>query len=426
MALLIKLHNICCTQRLKFIVTLIIIISLTPLMGATKVQPLQLKQAYDNEPISSKTWEEIDIAWNNPFNPNKPNTAQLLRPIKYAHKYGLFVGKHIYMNLAEFGVPHTLITVIRIKPLTTWKVHRLLHGKQPVIGLYIHQTMDVRTYRFTDKRGHITTIHVTPNHPFYVKNLHAYLPINQITDTIPLEGKKHQRIYLVCPFHHFRHCGIPYQPSKLKTVYNLEVYRQHHFRVSNFQIKVHNSGAYTQRLVFQENQSSSLLESNMTLTRNKSSLSEAFEGAPLFTVEQLTQEAQEARIPVELYTQLKNLDIQARKSSNTIGNYAGLADDLVIERRLSLTHPVNQNLTEAIDTLLASRDWRSIQWVRHRNGGELTILRPKLRRRIAMRAHRQEEQLSNLNTTLRRFSREKSERNLYLAVQEIKATLARF
>ena len=188
--------------------------------------------SYDNVPISTKTWEEIGIKWDNGY-------GKLLRPISYAEKHGLTAGECRYFNLTEFGVPHAKITITYTKPLLKWQVHQLLHDKQPVIGIYIHQTKDVRTYRFTDKHGHISTLNVTPNHPFYVKSLHAYLPISHITNTMSLDGVQHQSLYLLCLRH--QHCGVIYEPNKFKTVYNLEVAQQHFFRVGVDEIRVHNS-----------------------------------------------------------------------------------------------------------------------------------------------------------------------------------------
>ena len=188
---------------------------------------------YDNVPITAKKWEQIDIKWSNGY-------GKLLRPIAYAHRHHLVLGQQRYFNLSEFGIPKAKITVTHIGRLSKSQIHQLIHGRRPVIGIYIHRTMDVRTYRFTDKHGHITAIHATPNHPFYVANLHSYLPINQITDTMALESKQHQQIHLVCLNRH-QHCGIPYQPNKAKIVYNLEVYQKHCFRVSHAEIKVHNS-----------------------------------------------------------------------------------------------------------------------------------------------------------------------------------------
>ena len=202
---------------------------------------------YDNALITAASWEEIDITWPNPFNPKIPNSAKLLRPTAYAHEHNLMVGKQVYLDLTELGVPKARITVTRIKSLKKVKINQLFRGKNPVIGFYVHQTINVRTYQFKDSQGRIIRLHATPTHPFYVANLHTYLPIRQITAMMALEGKQHQPVYLVCHNRLHRHCGIPYQPGKVITVYNLEVYQQHMFRVTRALIRVHNSQTITRR-----------------------------------------------------------------------------------------------------------------------------------------------------------------------------------
>ena len=195
-------------------------------------------------PITAKTWDEVDISWYNPFNPKQPNAAQLLRPINYIKQTGLIINRKLFMDLSEFGVPEAKVTVSAIHPIpqqTIDKMYRLSKSTKPIIGVYVHQTDDVRMYHFIDRKGHISIIHATPNHPFYVSSLRAYIPITQITNTMSLTGNHDQKVYLICPPHQYNHCGTAYRPHKVKTVYNLEIYRHHFFRVGEYHIKVHNS-----------------------------------------------------------------------------------------------------------------------------------------------------------------------------------------
>ena len=198
---------------------------------------------YDNVPITASSWEEVDIAWPNIFNSNIPNTAKLLRPINYAHQHGLVMGAHINMKLGELGVSNAVITITAVRHLsqqTVDQIHRLQQGEKPIIGVYVHQTNDVRTYHFKDKQGKISTIDATPVHPFYVKNLQAYLPISQVTDNMQLVGKKNEAIHLICPRNKHQKCGLPYHKGKIIPVYNIEVYQRHFYRVGHDAIKVHN------------------------------------------------------------------------------------------------------------------------------------------------------------------------------------------
>lgn len=201
--------------------------------------------SYDNHHISAKTWEEVDISWYNKFNPKKPNYARLLRPIIYAHHYGLVQHGQIRMNLSEFGVPNADVTIDKVKPLYQKSIStdkQLSSLTSNVIGLFVHQTNDVRTYRFRDSKGSISIIHATPNHPFYVENLHAYVPINMVSDTDKLMGHSDKIVHLSCSQGKHIHCGLPYRRGKTTTVYNIEVYQHHIYRVSKNEILVHNGG----------------------------------------------------------------------------------------------------------------------------------------------------------------------------------------
>ena len=219
----------------------IVVIFLLSLCSIAYGHPYAL--SYDNKPITAKSWEEVDISWYNPLNHKIPNTAKLLRPIDYANKRGLVVGGHVHMKLGEFGVPNAQITVTAVKPLSqkrAYSIHHLPNGDKPIIGVYIHQTNDVRTYTFKDAKGKLSILHATPVHPFYVKNLHVYLPISKVTNSMQLVGKNNEIIHLLCPKHKHVHCGIPYHKGKITTVYNIEVYQKHFYRVGNHAIKVHN------------------------------------------------------------------------------------------------------------------------------------------------------------------------------------------
>ena len=195
---------------------------------------------YDNVPISRKTWEEIDITWPNQYDNDKPNTARLLRPVRFIKAHHLAVGQLARLNMVGIGIPNqgTIVTAIKALPHPLAQPRHT--GIQPVIGYFKHYVNDVRVYRFKDRYGHISTIHATPNHPFYVKELQSFLPISQVKQTMALIGIAHHAVHLVCKTANATHCGIPYHPGHLFVVYNIEVYRQHIYRVGHLHILVHN------------------------------------------------------------------------------------------------------------------------------------------------------------------------------------------
>ena len=198
---------------------------------------------YDNVPITV-AWEEIGIAWKNPYDNARPNTAEILRPIRYANKYRLSYGNtNVQMNLAEFGVPEAHVRVIYIKPLTQAQIDKINHfsaNQKPIIGFYRHEVRDVRTYTFKDSQGHFSKVHATPNHPFYVVNSQTYVPISKITSKMELIDVNGQIIRLVCPIGKTKHCGKPCRKGKKTWVYNVEVYQQHHYFVGKQHVLAHN------------------------------------------------------------------------------------------------------------------------------------------------------------------------------------------
>ena len=191
---------------------------------------------YDNLPITAKTWEQVSIKWHG-------GHARLLRPIEYAKTHGFILRRHLKMPFRELGVPSANVTVIAVKPLSQQavnRIHCLSKGEKPIIGFYVHRTNDVRIYTFKNPHAKISIIHATPVHPFYVKNLQAYISISQVTDSMQLVGNNGEVIHLVCSGAKHEHCGIPYHQGKITTVYNIEVYQKHFYRVGSNSIIVHN------------------------------------------------------------------------------------------------------------------------------------------------------------------------------------------
>ena len=194
---------------------------------------------YDNVPISATSWKEIDIKWLNPFNPNVPNTAQLLRPISFIRSNHLIVGHLAKLNMRGIGIPNSSAVLTAIKPLPKSTIQKIQANTQPVIGYFKHYVNDVRTYRFRDRSNHIFSIHATPNHPFWIKSLHIFLPITNVTSAMALVGKANRLVHLICP-NNQSHCGKSYRKGHIFMVYNIEVYRRHVYRVGHFNILVHN------------------------------------------------------------------------------------------------------------------------------------------------------------------------------------------
>ena len=188
-------------------------------------------------------WEEIHILWYNKFNPKKPNKAILLRQKNYAYKHGLVPNHYNNTWTGIHGLNTKKVFISSVKPLSTVRNLALQQtGKNSnrVTGIYIHDSNNVKTWKFVNGKGYITTIHATSNHPFYVKNIGEFLPLQQITPNMELTDDHQHTLHLICASREHKKCGYPYNVNKISTVYNIEVNQQHQYFVSGKHILVHN------------------------------------------------------------------------------------------------------------------------------------------------------------------------------------------
>ena len=207
---------------------------------------------YDNIPITPKTWEEVDLIYYSTISGHRyTNTIQLLRPIAWLHKRHMdIIGSKVTLSIPEFGIVNVMATIKAIKPtqIDTRGVDWSEQNSAPVIGKFMRYVTDVRTYTFIDSQRRISHINATPNHPFYVKNKHGFVAIGNVSanDTlvgaIGLGGKQVDgAVHLVCDKGKHSHCGAAFMGNGFPvSVYNLEVYRRHVYRVGGGGIMVHN------------------------------------------------------------------------------------------------------------------------------------------------------------------------------------------
>ena len=193
--------------------------------------------------IPAHKQEKIYLTWHNKFNPEKPNKVVLLRPKKWALQHGLIPGHDNKQWAVSNGLPVKTVFVSSVTPFHPDKkksVQPAGTSSNRVTGIYIHDTDNVRTWKFIDRKKHLTIIHATPNHPFYVQNLKKFLPLQKITSAMTLIDDRQHTIHLFCPAQKSRRCGLPYHPGRVNTVYNIEVDQQHQYFVSGEHILVHN------------------------------------------------------------------------------------------------------------------------------------------------------------------------------------------
>ena len=184
--------------------------------------------------------EHIVLEWFNPYNFRHPNRIELLRSSGYSRQHRLI--KNAYVNM-PFEKKQGLSHKVKVVSIEKYRMgnSRKNNAYEPVTGIFIHQVKHLKTWHFVDQSNHITFLNATDNHPFYVKNLHAFLPIKDITPQMPLDANG-QTIHLLC-HGALNHCGKPYDSGRAVYVYNIEVGDRHVYRVGSEGILVHNCAA---------------------------------------------------------------------------------------------------------------------------------------------------------------------------------------
>ena len=121
----------------------------------------------------------------------------------------------------------------------------LLHGaknRQLVKALFIRHALNVKVYQFKNMiTGSISTIKATDNHPFYLENKKAFVPIGCVSSSDRLITATGQAVRLVCPENRKKHCGTSYKNNKPVVVFNMGVNKKYTYFVGdNNHILVHN------------------------------------------------------------------------------------------------------------------------------------------------------------------------------------------
>ena len=174
--------------------------------------------------------------------------ARLMRPAdiieqwlkeQNMHGYFLFTVKEFNMK----AVHGHIISVSNNKHHIFYRHHYNVNANANIVtGLFVRYTNQIKKYRFiTVKKNKISEIKATPNHPFYVVNKRAFIPISKINPTKDIMvNNKGESIRLLCLHGHVKHCGINYHHELLVPVYNLEIFNAHNYFVGKNRILVHN------------------------------------------------------------------------------------------------------------------------------------------------------------------------------------------
>ncbi len=226
--------------------------------------------SYDSQPITPKTWEEVDFVYYHDFpckatcidkvipSCRKANSDRgkvvlrctehlnLLRPKTMVRQWQQEQKKQgqVLVTIKEFGVNNVLGYITAIKPTTVNTSHLDINRchQTPVISLFVEHVLKVRTYKFKDFiTEKVSSISATPEHRFYVENYNAFVPIQDLSPKDNLISATGHQIHLLCKGNRNSHCGVSYGVKGVPVeVYNLEVYQRHRYFVGKGQILVHN------------------------------------------------------------------------------------------------------------------------------------------------------------------------------------------
>ncbi len=227
--------------------------------------------SYDSQPITPKTWEEVDFVYYHDFTCKVTcldkvipccrkakndrgkvvlrctEHMNLLRPKTMVRKWLQEQKKQgwVSVTIKEFGVNNVHGYITAIKPTTVNTTHLDINRshQSPAISLFGRHVLKVRTYQFKDfNTEKISRVSATPEHRFYVENYNAFVPIQDLSPKDNLISATGHQIHLLCKGNRNSHCGVSYGVKGVPVeVYNLEIYQRHRYFVGKGQILVHNT-----------------------------------------------------------------------------------------------------------------------------------------------------------------------------------------
>ena len=218
------------------------------------------KQNYNEQHIRGCTKTYITSTFSNKKDTKKTVAVlrcvehiKLLRPDKIVNQWVRIQNKkHFFLlTLNAFNSVNIHAQITAIRPVKSDNHQGFLYNKQTkkVTGQFERHTVNVKKYTFRNmKTGKIITVNATPEHPVYVKNRAAFIPMNLLRATDQLLNSAGQQIRLICPKNRMQRCGESQHNHIPLPVYNLEIDHHHTYFVSNIRLLVHNICKLTMKL----------------------------------------------------------------------------------------------------------------------------------------------------------------------------------
>ncbi len=189
----------------------------------TVLRPPYYSRSYDDEEIDSRTWRSIHLEKKEAD--GSLTVVDLLRPTWWLDQHQASEGGGIYLDLAEMGAIGQF-EVKSIDPCPERKPGPV--GTRAVIGKFAHENAVVLDLHF---EGESRPFGVTANHPIWSETHQEYLPAGEFKvgeEARSLNGPA-------------RLLEVTQRPGR-HTVYNLEVHKDHIYRIGASGILVHNKG----------------------------------------------------------------------------------------------------------------------------------------------------------------------------------------
>ena len=148
---------------------------------------------------------------------------------------------YIPFSMKEFGIINVHAYITGVKEYTQVIKNTITPDSNHVTGKFIRYAPEVNRYTVKDKQTNMTsTVDTTPNHPFYVKNKHAFVPISKVLSSDSLVTLSNHEAHLI----HSNSNNFPLKTNnkknKLTRVYNIEIEKKHVYFISKLDILVHN------------------------------------------------------------------------------------------------------------------------------------------------------------------------------------------
>ena len=148
---------------------------------------------------------------------------------------------YIPFSMKEFGIINVHAHITGVKEYTQVMKNTITPDSNHVTGKFIRYAREVNRYTVKDKQTNMTSaVNATPNHPFYVINKHAFVPISKVSSSDSLVTLSNHEAHLIRSVSNNFPIKINSEKNKLTRVYNIETEKKHVYFISTLNVLVHN------------------------------------------------------------------------------------------------------------------------------------------------------------------------------------------